>query len=483
MRNSTGSPIPQKTTNVLESDRIGPLLFKLSLPAFIGMFVQTMYNVVNTIFIGRFVGPEAITGLSLVFPLQMLVAGSGMLIGMGGSSVISRYIGSRNIRGAEHALGNGITAGIVLPLIVMIIILVPVNFWLRLIGASDDSFPFAKDYLVIVISFTIFNVLGMILLTFVRSEGNARVGMIGMLAGAILNIILDAIFIIHFNWGVKGAALGTGISQTVSMIYLLIYYLNGNSYLKIHFRNLKPDLSILKPMFSIGIAAFAQTTAGSISALLIIHNIVVYGGDSSMGAFGIIQRVMLLSIMPGIVIAQGAQPIIGFNYGAKRYSLVLKTLRIAAISSTIFSVVSFLVLYFLPRPIISIFTDDPELISTGTYSAKLIFLSLPLIGSIMLGNTLFQATGKSVQSFITAIVRPVIFLLPLVLLLSRTWQLDGIFLAFPIADLLTFLLTLGLLIPVFKGFSKAAALETDREISPAAGSSLLKSPQRDPAID
>jgi putative MATE family efflux protein len=445
--------------NILDTDRIGPLLVKLATPAFFGMFVQTMYNVVNTIFIGQFVGVLAIAGLSIVFPLQMVAMGIGMMVGMGGSSLISRFLGAGDNARAELTIGNGITVALVMSVVVTIIILPLVNFWLRLIGASDAVLPYARDYLVIVISGTIINVFAMTLLNFTRAEGNARVGMTSMMLGAFLNIILDAIFIVALHLGVKGAAYGTIIGQTVSMVYLLLYYVSGSSYLKIRWRNLRPDFSILKQMFAIGIAAFVQTIAGSLSAMLLINMVVRYGGDIALGAFGIIQRIMMFATMPAMVLGQGVQPILGYNYGAKRYRLALKAIYISSISATTLSAAAFLVLYFIPGPIMRIFTSDQALIDMGAYASRLVFLSMPFMGMVMVGQTLFQALGKAMQSFITAIVRPVVFLIPLVLILSNLWQLDGVFLAFPVSDVLTLLLIFGLASPILAQLRKGSTAE------------------------
>jgi putative MATE family efflux protein len=463
--------------NVLDTDRIGWLLVKLATPAFFGMFVQTLYNVVNTIFIGQFVGPLGIAGLSIVFPLQMLAMGIGMMVGMGGSSLISRFLGAGNTDDAERTVGNGITISIVFSLVVTLAVLPLVNFWLRLIGASDAVLPYAREYLVIVISGTVFNVLAMTLLNFARAEGNARVGMTSMIIGGVLNIILDAIFIVWLRMGVTGAALGTVIGQTVSMIYLAIYYLSGSSYLKFRIRNLRLDFSILKQMFAIGVASFVQTIAGSLSAMILINMVVKYGGDIALGAFGIIQRVMMFAIMPGMVFGQGLQPILGFNYGAKRYDLAVKAIFLAAIVSTSLSLLAFFVLYFFPESIMRIFTSDAPLIEMGTYASKLVFLSMPIMGAVMVGQIIFQALGKAVQAFITALVRPIIFLIPAVLLMSHLWQLDGVFLAFPISDVLTLLLVLGLLSPIINQFRRLAK-EAPAGTAESLSSSPLPGPPR-----
>ena len=441
--------------NVLDDDRIGRLLLKLAAPAFFGMFVMTLYNVVDTIFIGHFVGPLAIAALSIAFPLQILTMGIGMMVGLGGASLMSRLIGAGDTPRAERALGNGITADIVLALLVTVVILANLDFWLRLIGASDEVIPYARDYLSIIIGGTVTATFGMALVSFVRAEGNARVGMTGMILGAGLNIVLDAVFIIPLGWGVKGAALATVIAQVISLAYMLSYYLTGTSYLKIHTPNLKPELGILRSIFAIGIASFVRTVAGSLSAMFIIRTVVSYGGDFSLSAFGIIQRIMMFAFMPSMVIGQGLQPILGFNYGAGRFDRARRAITIAIVVATACSVLVFLVLFFIPQPIIGVFTGDASLVDLGTYAARRIFLALPLLGFLFVGSLVFQSIGRAAESFVTAIARPVAFLVPMVIVLPRFWRLDGVWFAFPIADTLTFLLTLVLIIPVIRGFKKA----------------------------
>jgi Na+-driven multidrug efflux pump len=245
------------------------------------------------------------------------------------------------------------------------------------------------------------------------------------------------------------------------MVYLLIYYLSGNSYLKIHKHNFIPDLKILKSMFAIGSASFMQTVGSSISGMILIHGVVTYGGDIAVSAFGIIQRIMMFSNMPALVTGQGLQPILGYNYGAKRYHLAIKGIYLAYGASTVMSVAAFILVYLFPGAIIRIFSSDPALISTGIYAARLAFLALPLMGLVMVSQMIFQALGRAVQAFIAAIARPILFLIPAVLVLSRFWKLDGVFLSLPAADILTFILAVILLGPIISEFRKAAKKQKD----------------------
>jgi putative MATE family efflux protein len=458
---------PQNRKTQLDSDRIGWLLVKMATPVFLGMFVQTMYNVINTIFVGHYVGVDGIAGLSIAFPLQMFAMGLGMMVGVGGLSVISQSIGAGDNARAEHALGNCFTASLALSVIVMLILMPFMDFWLRLIGASDAVLPYAHDYLMIIISGAIFNTLGVALLSLVRAEGNTRTAMFSMIISSLLSIALCTLFIIPMKMGVVGAALSTVISQIVAMLYLLSYYLRGRSYLKVHTVNFAPDFKILKSMFAIGASSFTQTVAASLSGMVVLHGVIRFGGDIALSAFGIIQRVMMFSNMPAMVIGQGLQPILGFNYGARRFGLGLKGIYIAYISSTVLSVLAFIVVYIYPEPIVQIFRNDPELIAMGAYAARLAFLALPLMGLVMVSQMIFQAIGKAVQSFITAIVRPVIFLIPAVLMMSNIWQLDGVFLSLPVADTMTFLLIIILMTPVINELRKLSKEEASKAVSPA----------------
>jgi putative MATE family efflux protein len=449
----------------LDSERIGWLLVKMTSPVFLGMFVQAMYNIINTIFIGRYVGVDGIAGLSIVFPLQMFAMGLGMMVGVGGLSVISRSIGSGDVARAERALGNCFTAAIALSVAVMVLLMPFVNFWLKLIGASANVLPYARTYLLIILSAAIFNTLGVALLTLVRAEGNTRIGMVSQVLGAILSIILCWIFIVSLKMGVAGAALSTIISQVVSMIYLLSYYLRGKGYLKVRKSNFRPDAKILKSMLAIGSGSFVQTVASSLSSMVVLHGVVRYGGDVALSAFGIIQRVMMFSNMPAMCIGQGLQPILGFNHGARRFKLGIKAIYLAYISSTVLSVAAFIIVYLFPGPIVSIFKDDPELIKMGAYAARLAFLALPLMGLVMVSQMIFQAMGKAVQAFIAAIVRPIVFLIPAVLILSRPWELAGVFLSLPTADVLTFVLLIVLMLPVINELRLAVKEEGINTVS------------------
>ena len=442
--------------NILDDDRIGQLLLKLSLPAFIGMFVMTLYNIVDTIFIGWFVGPLGIAGLSIVFPIQMLAMGVGHLMGMGGGSLISIQIGAGNIDRAERALGNAVTGIIVISIIFTILGLTKTDEILRMMGASDTILPYARDYMVIILLGLMFQSFGMAQNALIRAEGNTRTPMIGMIIGAVMNIILDAIFIITLRMGIKGAALATIISQMATSAYYIHYYFSGKSYLKFYIRNLIIEWSILRSISAIGVSAFVMSVAGSVSALFVNRLCLFYGGDMAVSAYGIINRIIMFALMPGIVISQGLQPVVGYNYGAGNYSRILRAVRMAITAATAFCIAAFTFLQLFPHVFIGVFTADPELISLASHAIRRIMATAYLIGFIIIGSTVFQAIGKPVQAFITSTARATLFLIPLILTLPRFIKLDGVWWSFPFAEILTFCLTMTLFIHqimIFRGKS------------------------------
>jgi putative MATE family efflux protein len=446
--------------NVLDTDKIGRLLLKLSVPMFFGSIAQVIYSVIDTIFIGHYVGPLGMAGISIAFPLQMFAQGTGMMVGIGGGSLISRLIGAGENQRAERALGNSLSLSILFSVILTAAVVPFIHFWITLIGATENVLPYAKDYLSITYAGVVFNITGAVLLTLIRSEGNTRVAMISMITQAVLNILLDWLFIGWLQMGIKGAALGTMIAQAVAMLYALSFYVRKSGYLKVRIANFAPDLKILKSIFAIGISQFAQTVATSIAALLLVNRMALYGSDTSLAAFGILQRVMWFAMVPGQVLGQAMQPILGFNYGAKRFKLALKILNLTFLHSTIFSILTFIVLFFYPEILLGVFTSDATLIKAGAQAARIIFLTMPLFGFFNVGQMVFPSIGKAVESFIIAIARPLVFIIPLTIILPLFYDLNGVWASFPGADVFTFVLIFSMLLPLYRNFRKQAGLQS-----------------------
>ena len=433
--------------SILDTDRIGKLLFKLAVPAFFGMLVMALYNVVDTIFIGRYIGSLGIAGLSIVFPFQMLAQGFGMMAGIGGASLVSRTLGAKNVVRAERTLGNAILVGSVFGILMSIIILVNMDFWLGLAGASESVLPYAREYMEVVISFAILLTLVMTFHSVVVAVGNAKIPMVAMICGAGLNIILDAVFIITFKMGIRGAAIATMISNGASLAIFLWYYFSGRSPLKIKPKIFIPDLKILGQIVVIGVSGLAMTLSNSFSAIFLNNLLLIHGGDMAISTFGLINRAMVFIFMPCMVIGQGMQPIIGFNYGARQYDRVFKALKISLTWATGIAFAGFVVFYFFPGAIMRIFTTEQDLIAQTIYASKRMFLAIYLLGFISVTSIVFQSLGKAIQSFIASVARPALLLIPTLILLSSLWHLDGIWYTFPVTDVLTALVIAILLIP------------------------------------
>jgi putative MATE family efflux protein len=443
-----------KHMSILDTDGIGKLLFKLAVPAFCGMLVMALYNVVDTIFIGRYVGSLGIAGLSVVFPFQMLAQGFGMMAGIGGASLVSRSLGARDIAKAESALGNAILLGSIFGILMSVIILVNMDFWLGMAGASKSILPYAREYMEVVISFAILMTLVMTFHSMVIAEGNAKLPMISMICGAVMNIFLDALFVITFNMGIRGAAIATMISNGASLVCFVWYYFSGRSSLKLELKIFIPDFKVLRQIVVIGVSGLAMTLSNSFSAIFLNNLLLQHGGDIAIATFGLINRAMVFIFMPCMVIGQGMQPIIGFNYGARQYDRVFRALKISLSWATGIAVVGFGAFYFFPGPIMGIFTTDQDLIDHTVYASKRMFLAIYLLGFISVASIVFQALGKAVQSFIASVARPALILIPMLLVLASIWHLDGIWYTFPATDVLTALVILLLLIPQIRDLQK-----------------------------
>ena len=448
--------------NMLANEGIGRLLLRLSLPAAVGMIVMALYNVVDTIFIGHAVGPLGIAGLTIVFPIQMLLMGVGMLLGIGGASLISRSLGAGDIHKAERTLGNAISLSVLLGLLFTGIGLANSGYWVRLFGASESIYPYAKGYLDIILLGTIFRIFAMSTNNLIRAEGNARVPMTSMIIGAGLNIVLDAIFILKLNMGVQGAALATILSIMVSSLFLSSYYKFRNSTLKIHLTNLIPYYGVIKEIIPIGMASFFRSSATSLIMIVMNRSLIFYGGDMAVATAGIVGRVLMFVLMPLMSIGQGLQPILGFSYGAKNGKRAIRAIKLSVIVSTIVSLVAFIPLVTNAEPIIQIFTNDVFLITEATHAARLMSLCMFLIGFQVVGSVLFQSIGKATPAFLTAIARQILFFLPSILILPRFWELDGIWLSYPVADVLAFLFVLLLFLPEVRNLRRMKSTEAIR---------------------
>jgi putative MATE family efflux protein len=437
---------------------IGRLLWEFALPAGVGMFAMALYNIVDTMFVGRVVGPLGIGGLTIVFPVQMFILSLGQMIGIGGASIVSRALGAKDINRAESTLGNVVLSACLIGGLVTAAVLPNSGFWLELLGATGTIMPFAREYINIVLIGAVFQTYAIAVNTLIRAEGNARVAMLTMLIGALSNIGLDALFILKFGMGIRGAATATVIAQAITAVYITSYYLSGKSIVRISVKNLALKANIMREILALGISSFVRIVSTSFIAVFLNRTLGSLGGDIYIATLGIITRVTMFVLMPIIAVGQGLQPILGFSYGAKRPDRAIKVINLSVKVATIIATTGFLIVFFLSNPITRIFTSDTLLIATGTQAMATIFLAWCLVGFQAIGSTVFQAIGKARPAFFTAIARQVLFLLPLILILPTFYQINGIWLSFPIADGLAFGFTLALFIPQMREFRKQESL-------------------------
>ncbi len=426
----------------LGSAKIPSLLLRFSIPAIIGMLVNALYNIVDRIFIGQGVGPLGIAGATIAFPLMLIQMGFAMLIGLGATSLISISLGERKQEKAEAVLGNAFGLMVLISLLLSVLGLILLDPMLRLFGASETVLPYARAYTSIILAGTIFQSIGMGMNNFIRGEGDPKTAMKTMLIGAILNTILDPIFIFVLKMGVGGAAIATVLSQAVSSIWVLSYYFTGKSHLKIRLRNLMPRKEIVMPILAIGSAPFTMQIAASFVNAIVNNQLNIYGGDLAVSAMGILFSVAMLFFMPIFGVNQGAQPIIGFNYGARSFDRVRQATLIAIGAATAFMLTGFAAIQLAPRAFISLFAgSSPELIDLGVHAIRRYFMMMPVIGFQIVSAGYFQAVGKPKHAMVLSLSRQVIILIPLLLILPGIWGLEGVWFAPPIADFLSALLT------------------------------------------
>jgi putative MATE family efflux protein len=433
----------KQLTARLGEEKISKLLVNLSLPATIGMMVNALYNLVDTIFVGRGVGAIAIGGLTIAFPIQMVIMAFAQMIGIGAASAISRSLGAKDVEKADYVAGNSFLLIVILSSIIAAIGLIFTEPMLRFFGSTETILPYAKDYITIILWGSIFFSFAVSSNNLIRAEGNAKIAMTAMLIGAILNMILDPIFIFIFKLGIKGAALATIISQFTSFLFILKYLYSGKSSLKIKLHHLKPRIHIITEIFTVGFASFARMVTGSIVSIIVNNSLRIFGGDIALIIFGIVHRVIMFLFMPLFGVVQGMQPIVGFNYGAKKLDRVKEAIKLSLFTITAIATFGWLMAELFPFEIISVFTRDAEVIEKGSTIIRIVLFVIPVIGIQIVGATLFQSLGKAIPSLILSLLRQVLLFIPLVLILPRVLGLGllGIWIAFPAADILSVILT------------------------------------------
>ncbi len=422
-------------TKELGQAPVGKLLWKYFVPAFIGVLANVLYNLVDRIYIGQGVGALALSGVTVTFPIMIVVMAFGMLVGMGSASLVSIRLGEGKQEEAERILGHAfvLLAGISLALSASGLLLRdPI---LSLFGAGPEMLGHARQYVTIILLGTIFQGLGFGLNNIIRAEGHARAAMATMILGAVLNIILDPIFIFVFKMGVAGAALATVISMAATSIWVLTHFTLRRSLLRLRRKNFRLQARVVKEIVAIGMAPFAMQLAGSVIHGIFNIQLIRYGSDLAVGAMGIINGAGMMFVFCVIAINMAAQPIIGFNYGARQFQRVKRTLKIALIAASAITTAGFLAVQLFPAAIIGLFNrDDPRLLAIGVRGMRILLAAFPVVGFQVVSSNFFQAIGKARTAMLLNLLRQVILLIPLVLLLPLALKMDGIWLAGPLAD-------------------------------------------------
>lgn len=434
-------------TRQLGTAPIGKLLTQYSVPAIIAMIVNAVYNIVDRIFIGQFAGESALAGLTVTFPMMMLVLAFAGLIGSGSASLLAIKLGKNDKKGASQTLGNAISLGTIITAFLMIVCYPNLKSILTLLGANSSLLPYAADYMNIVLIGFIFQMLSFILSASVRIEGYPMLSMVSMLVGAVTNILLDYVFIGVFNWGVQGAAIATVTGQITGLLVLMSFYLRKKSILTYTRDNFIPKFKEIKNIVSVGFTSFLSTIGTSVAAVFLNRSLITYGGTSAITAMGAISSLSTLFVMPILGIQQGMQPIIGYNHGSKLKKRVNKTVLLSLLASSVFAILMFVILQLFPESFLSMFLDaESSTMPVAVMGLKYNIIMLPILSIGFIGSAYFQSVAKSKEAIILGSLRQFILLIPLVMILPKLFGLTGVWLSTPVADAIAILATSILLI-------------------------------------
>jgi len=420
--------------NKLATENIGKLIWTYSLPAITGTVVMSLYNIVDRIFIGQGVGPLAISGLALTFPFMILLMAFGMLVGAGAATRISITLGENNQVKAEKILGNAFTLTIIISGTVVFLSYIFMHDLLRLFGGTEKTMQYAEDFMRIIIPGGILSALNFGFNNIMRASGYPKKAMYTMIICAVINAILAPIFIFGFHWGIQGAAWATNVSYFVGAIWVLQHFTQSKSDIRFYKKNFRLEKDIVKSIISIGMSPFSMQLATCFVVILVNTTLIHYGGDLAIGAFGIINSINTLVVMVIIGLNQGTQPIIGFNFGAKKYDRMFKTLKYSIYIATVITTLGFAIGTFLPNVMASLFTRDLALQAIAAKALRISVMMFPLIGFMIVVTNFFQSIGKAKISIFLSLTRQFLFLIPSLLILPPIFGITGAWAAMPVSD-------------------------------------------------
>lgn len=434
-----------KDNSFLGTAPVGSLLFKLAIPTIAAQLINMLYNVVDRIYIGHMDGDGALalTGLGVCLPIIMIVSAFAALISSGGAPRASIFMGKGDKESAEVTLGSCFCAQVIISLILTAVLIIWHRPLLLAFGASENTIEYASDYLAIYAIGTIFVQLTLGMNAFITAQGFTRVGMLTVLIGAVLNIILDPVLIFALDMGVKGAALATVISQAVSCVWVILFLLGKKTVLRLRARNLGIKFGYLLPCMALGLAPFIMQASESVIAVAFNSSLLKYGGDIAVGAMTIFSSVMQLALMPLQGLAQGAQPITGYNLGARNPERIRRVFRILLISSLAYSMTVWCGVMLFPTAFASIFTKDPEMIKFAATYLRIYCGALGIFGAQIACQMTFVSLGKALSSMIVAVMRKFVLLLPFIYLMPLLFESKtyGVFTAEVVADVISVIFT------------------------------------------
>ncbi len=425
---------------VLGDQNINRSLLNMSLPAIVGMSVVATYSLVDTIFVGHCIGPIGIAGVFIGFPFQLFIMSVAMMFGVGGGSIISRALGEGRVSRAYSTLSTVVFGTLATGVIITVVSILGLPIFLRLSGAEGLVYLYAKRYLVVMILGTVFFMGSLVTNSLLRAEGRSNAAMWILVLGGGLNIVLDFFMIYLFKMGTFGAALATVIAQVVASCYVVFHFSNHGS--RVHFERLIFDWRIFKQTVVLGFSSFINQVSSSILIVVLNNRLSTYGGGVAISIFSIYHRMAMLICMPVYGLAQGMQPIAGYHFGSRTFGKVKEVFHKATIWATVVTTLGFVAMCFFPSLVIRIFTSDLEILPAGKSALVLLSLAYPLVGFQMIGSMGFMSIGKYRPALILNTLRQLVFLIPFVYILSPIFGITGIWISFPISDILAFVVTL-----------------------------------------
>jgi putative MATE family efflux protein len=447
MTESRPNPPRLDSTAQMGRSPVGRLMVQFSLPPIIGMLVNAFYNVVDRIFVGQGIGEMGIAGVTISFPIVMTMVSFSILVGVGANTLFAIRMGEGKRDEAERILGNALAFLFGFPLLASIAGLVWLEPLLRLLGCSTELMAYAKPYARIILFGIAVNTTGHGLTHFIRSDGHPRLSMVSQLIGGVANTLLDPLFIFVFRWGTAGAAWATVIAQALSFVWCVAYFVSPHATTRIHRRNLRPAWrQIVFPFLAIGFSPFVMSLCNSLLNAILNRSLQHHGGDRAVAVMGIISAFMSIVFMPVFGMTQGVQPLMGYNYGARKFARVRKFFWLSLASATAVLSAGCLAAQLFPAAIVRMFArGDGSLVADGVHALHVFTALFPTIGVPIVVGTLFQALGKAVRAGVLALSRQLLFFIPLILIFGRLWGLTGVYAAAPASDFLAFVLALVLI--------------------------------------